>query len=330
MIYLDKKIIGIDIGGTFIKIGILNESGDILHKWSIETNKDNKGINIVKDIWESINYKLSELNLGNEIIGIGVGAPGFINRKTGVVYEAVNIGWVNYELEKQLKEYSNCPVFVENDANLAALGENWRGGGNQAKDLIVLTLGTGVGSGIIVNGEIVSGTNGTAGEIGHISIDPNGYLCNCGHIGCLDTIASGTGIVNQAIKCINENSKSPLAAYYLDRHFLDAKDVFYLASKGDELCISIIQKVADAIGNVLAHTATVTNPSKIIIGGGVAKAGDQLLNAIKYSFGKYSLPRIYKCCEIKTAKLGNDAGIIGAAYLVIHQTQDITNLVNHI
>src|SRR5690625_477453 len=177
-------IIGVDIGGTSIKMGLLNENGEILYKWEIPTNIKDNGRFIVEDMWKSLKTKLEKNQIDYaKVLGIGVGVPGFIDKRNGRVYQAVNIGWENIELAKQLRKLSNRMVFLENDANAAALGENWKGAGNQARDLLVITLGTGVGSGVITNGNILNGTNGTAGEIGHIMVDPQGYPCNCGRTG---------------------------------------------------------------------------------------------------------------------------------------------------
>ncbi|WP_290370034.1 ROK family glucokinase [Paenibacillus sp. CECT 9249] len=319
---MDETMIGIDIGGTTVKIGLLTKEGDIAHKWEIPTNRENLGKHIVDDIWRSVSSKLTELHIAKDkLIGIGVGAPGFTDKNTGVVHEAVNVGWKNYDLGAQLQERSGLPVFVENDANMVALGENWKGGGNRAKDLIAITLGTGVGSGIIANGEILSGTNGTAGEIGHIIADPNGYPCNCGRTGCLDTVASATGIVRQAMEQMKDDPNGALAALYSNKGTIDAKDVFDAARQGDPGCERVIRRIADLLGFVLAGAAAVINPSIIVIGGGVSQAGDQLLRPVIDSFRTYSLPRISRACEINIARLGNDAGMIGAAYLVMQQTQ---------
>lgn len=309
-------MIGIDIGGTTVKIGLLNHEGKIIYKWEIPTIIDNQGDRIVDDIWQSIIETISEQKVESDIIGIGVGAPGFVNRKTGIVEEAVNIGWKDFHLKDKLQKLSNLPVVIENDANLAALAENWQGSGNDSNDVIFITLGTGVGGGIIVNGEILNGTNGTAAEIGHILVEPDGHLCNCGRVGCLETIASATGIVRQAMEQVANNPDSELASYYRRHGKITTKDIFELAQNGYSLSENIINKATDTLGFVLANTAVTINPSRIIIGGGMSKAGEPLLSKIKSSFKKYALPRISDCCEVTLAQLGNDAGMVGAAYLV--------------
>lgn len=319
---MNELLIGIDIGGTTVKIGLIKTNGDIYEKWEIPTNTSNAGKAIVDDIWKSISGKLETWHLEQvSIIGIGVGAPGFINIDTGFVYEAVNIGWKNFDLAKQLKQKSGLPVFIENDANIAVLGENWTGAGNQAKNLIAITLGTGVGGGIIANGKIVNGQNGMAGELGHIVVEENGYQCNCGNRGCLETLVSATGIVRQAKDKIAKFPESALAKRCQVNGSLTSKDIFELAQKGDSISKKIVQDIAEILGKTIANLGVIINPSKVLIGGGVSAAGDQLINEIKLVFEQHALPRVVEACEIKTAQLGNDAGIIGAAYLVLEKTQ---------
>ncbi|SHF60971.1 ROK family glucokinase [Ornithinibacillus halophilus] len=317
-------IIGLDIGGTTVKIGLIQLNGDIKEKWEIPTNTENQGLSIVTDVWESIEERLTKLNVQiDDILGIGVGAPGFINGDTGLVYEAVNIGWKNFELGKEFEKVSNLPVIVENDANIAVLGENWIGAGNRSQNVIAVTLGTGVGGGIITNGQVLNGENGTAGEIGHITVAHEGYRCNCGRVGCLETVASATGIVRKAMDKIQDNPESLLAKHVNSGKDLTSKEIFDLAAAGDSISLEIIDEISDLLGFVISNLAIVINPSKVLIGGGVSKAGDFLIDKIDKAFKKYALPRISNVCEIKLAKLGNDAGIIGAAFLVQQRLSDL-------
>lgn len=319
-----ENIIAIDIGGTSTKIGFVHIDGHINHKWIIPTNITDKGMFIVQDIWESIKEKIIKYQIDQKsFIGIGVGAPGFTDPETGIVYQSVNIGWKNFHLANRLKDKSNLPVYVGNDANIAALGEYWQGAGRGAKDLIAITIGTGVGGGIIADGHIINGTNGTAGEIGHMIVEPNGYLCNCGRRGCLETIVSATGIVRQGMKKLKENPTSKLAQLYNDTNNLTSKDIFKLATENEPNCLAIVQRTSDLLGFTIANLAIVTNPSKILIGGGVSKAGDQLLEGIKSSFEKHTLPRTSENCELAIAQLENDAGMIGAAYLVVQNVKEM-------
>src|SRR5699024_9376177 len=313
---MKNRIIGVDIGGTTVKIGILKVTGDLECKWEIPTDKSEEGQLIVEQICHSIEDRLDELFIQKQhIMGIGIGAPGFIKAENGFVYEAVNIGWKNVELTRQVQDILGLPAFLENDANVAVLGENWLGAGNQNKNVLAVTLGTGVGGGIVANGNVLNGVDGTAGEIGHMTVEPDGYLCNCGRKGCLETIASATGMVRQAMEMIEKYPTSLLAERYQNQEKITPRDIFEL-EKLDEAARNIIRYTTNVLGMSLANVATVLNPSKIIIGGGVSKAGDQLLSRIKEGFSKFALPRINNVCELKIARLGNDAGIIGAAFLV--------------
>lgn len=309
-------LVGIDIGGTTVKIGFISEKGNIVLKWEVPTNLADGGKHIVPEIWSSIESKMEHLGYSvSSIVGLGVGAPGFIDAEKGFVHEAVNIGWKNFALADAFKQYAKVPVYVENDANIAVLGENWVGAGNQADNLIAITLGTGVGGGIIANGRILNGANGMAGELGHMIVEENGAPCNCGNQGCLETITSATGIVRQALEKIIEIPHSKLAEAYNKNGEITSKEIFELALEGDVAAKSIVDHTADVLGKVLANMGVIINPSKVLIGGGVSKAGDQLIDTIQYAFEKHALPRVAEACSIKTAQLGNDAGIIGAAYL---------------
>ncbi|MUK87127.1 ROK family glucokinase [Ornithinibacillus sp. L9] len=322
---MKELMIGVDIGGTTIKLGFIDLDGKIIDKWEIPTNTSSQGATIVQDLWDSIQDQLSKSNITKaNIKGIGVGAPGFIDGKNGIVHEAVNIGWKDFNLASDLTALSDLPVFVENDANIAVLGENWKGAGNQAKNVIAITLGTGVGGGIIANGMILNGENGTAGEIGHITVERDGYTCNCGRKGCLETVTSATGIVRQGMKAIEKEPTSLLNKTYQEKGAITSKDIFDLANQGDQVCINIVERTTDILGFAIANMATIINPSKVLVGGGVSKAGNQLIAGINDAFVKYALPRISEACEIKIAQLGNDAGIIGAAYLVKQKLNNIT------
>lgn len=314
---MGKALIGVDIGGTTVKIGFFSLEGEMIDKYEITTNKENKGKQIIPDIARSIKDKAESLAIEKQsLIGIGVGAPGFIIGELGLVEEGVNIGWKNVNVSKELQQLTGLSVFLENDANVAALGENWKGSGNQARNFVAITLGTGVGGGIIANGQLLSGVNGTAGEIGHITVDPNGYPCNCGRNGCLETIVSATGIARQAMEIVAAKPDSNLANHFQTFGVIHAKDVFDLAGTDDQDCLQIVSRTGDVLGLSLANIATMINPSKIVIGGGVSKAGKPLLDAIQLAFNRYALDRLTRVCDIDTAQLGNDAGIYGAAFLV--------------
>lgn len=317
-------IIGIDIGGTTVKMGVLQTTGEIISKWEIPTDTSNKGQAIISQVCDSVEEQLKELNIEkNHIMGVGIGAPGFIDAEQGFVHEAINIGWKNVELTKEFQAHLGLPVFLENDANTAVLGENWLGAGNQDKNVLAVTLGTGVGGGVIVNGEILNGANGTAGEIGHITINPDGLQCNCGKKGCLETIASATGMVSQAMEMISKHPTSLLAEHYKKTGKITTKEIFEFEKQHDLPSERIIDYTTKVLGKSLANIATVINPSKILIGGGVSKAGDQLLIRLKKYFELYAMRRLNEACELKLAQLGNDAGIIGAAFLVRQHVENV-------
>ena len=316
-------LVGIDIGGTSIKLAFLTDQGEVLHKWEIATNKANQGSGIIDEIAASVHAKLDELNLPHSILsGAGVGAPGPVDVNEGLLFEAVNIGWEDrFPLRDLLQNALKIPVAIENDANSAALGEMWKGAGNGAKDLICITLGTGVGGGVIVNGDIVHGSKGAAGEVGHITAVANdGYLCNCGKKGCLETVASATGIVRSAIEKIGSyDGKSELKEVYERKGKLTAKDIFDAANLGDALALDTIDTFADHLGLALANIGSVFNPEKIVVGGGVSNAGNLVLDPIKKHFKKYAFKPVGESTEIVLAQLGNDAGITGAAWLAANK-----------
>ncbi|ENH97467.1 glucose kinase [Gracilibacillus halophilus YIM-C55.5] len=316
----DKVTIGVDIGGTTVKHAIIREDGEMITNWEIPTRLDHKGAQVPHDIWSSIQDQLVQQNIDKrDIIGIGVGAPGFIDPETGIVTIAVNIGWENYDLKQILQDLSGVSVFVENDANVAALGENWKGAGNQVHNMIAVTLGTGVGGGIISNHTIINGANGTGGEIGHITVEKDGASCNCGRKGCLETVASATGIVRQAKEMIDSGVKTDIVNQVNDEASITTKDIFEVAKTGDQAMNELLDHVIDVLGFALAGVAMTTNPAKIVIGGGVSKAGDQLLQPLKKKFESYCLPRTTHACEFVLAQLENDAGVYGAAYMVLQQ-----------
>ncbi|MDX8045991.1 ROK family glucokinase [Gracilibacillus sp. S3-1-1] len=311
-------LIGIDIGGTTVKHALISRTGEMITKWEIQTNKANKGESIPKDIWLSVEDKLNELQIKTErCLGIGVGAPGFIDPETGMIAIAVNIGWKDFHLKESLEQLSGLPVYVDNDANIAALGENWKGSGRQVDNMLAVTLGTGVGGGIIANGKIVTGANGTGAEIGHITVEKEGAPCNCGRNGCLETVTSATGIVRQAEEYIVAGRAAALKERKDANGSVSTKDVFDLAAEGDEASHQILNHVFDVLGFALSNIAVTLNPSKIVIGGGVSKAGRSLLEPIQHAFKKYALPRTHEVCEFALAELGNDAGVYGGAYLVL-------------
>ncbi|MCV3762790.1 ROK family glucokinase [Companilactobacillus farciminis] len=315
----DKKLIGVDLGGTTIKFAILTDKGEIQQKWSIETNILSDGQLIIPDIIDSINHHIDMYDMSvDQFDGIGLGSPGTINHEKGTIKGAFNLNWTNevYPV-RDIEKGTGLPVVIENDANVAALGERWQGAGNNANDVVFVTLGTGVGGGIIANGKLIQGQNGAAGEIGHVTVDPNGFMCTCGKKGCLETIASATGIVRVARDRASEYAgNSELKAMLDDGQDISAKDVFDLAKKDDDLALMVVDYVCDSLGFVLGNIANTLNPKFVVIGGGVSAAGDFLLNKVDKAMRKNEFATIKDSTELRLASLGNGAGVIGAASLI--------------
>ncbi|MDY2897559.1 MAG: ROK family glucokinase [Dorea formicigenerans] len=304
---------GIDVGGTTVKCGLFSVKGDILDKWEIPTRTENNGVNILPDVAAAIDAKIQEKGIARDTIaGVGVGIPGPVN-EDGAVICAVNLHWGYVELEKELEKLTGLTVKAGNDANVAALGEMWKGGGAGYHNVVMVTLGTGVGGGIIVNGKIVTGTHGAGGEIGHIHVEDDETLsCNCGNQGCLEQYASATGVVRLANRMLEATDKASV----LRNEEVTAKAVFDAVKAGDELAMEVAEKFGKYLGTALAVIAGVVDPEVFVIGGGVSKAGKILLDYVEKYYKKYVFQGS-RDCAFALAELGNDAGICGAAKLVL-------------
>ena len=299
---------GVDIGGTTIKIGLFSVEGDLIEKWEIPTNKAENGKHILKEIADFIHRTIEEKNIDKtDVLGVGLGVPGPVN-KNGVVNGCVNLGWNAFNVENEFNEISAFSVKVGNDANVAALGEMWQGAGKGYQDVLMVTLGTGVGGGCVLNGKIVSGIHGAGGEIGHIPVkDDEPIACNCGNHGCLEQYVSATGIVTQAKKVLDQDARSSSLRNY---ECLEAKHVYDEAKNGDVVANEIVDSTCKILAKALAQICSVIDPEIIVIGGGVSKAGDILTSRITQSFKKY----VFNACAqtpIVLAKLENDAGMYG-------------------
>lgn len=304
---------GIDIGGTTVKCGLFQVSGEVVDKWEIPTRTENNGANILPDVAASIAAKIQERKLDKEeIAGVGVGVPGPVN-EAGEIPCAVNLHWGYVNLVKELGDLTGLPVKAGNDANVAALGEMWKGGGAGYQNVIMVTLGTGVGGGIIVGGKIVTGSNGAGGEIGHVHVeDAIEDACNCGNKGCLEQVASATGIVRLAKEALAASDKASI----LREQEVTAKAVFDAVKAEDELAKEVAERFGKYLGKALAVFAGVVDPQVYVIGGGVSKAGTILLDYIQKYYKEYAFSAC-KNAVFALAKLGNDAGIYGAAKLIL-------------
>lgn len=316
---MDKKLIGVDLGGTTIKFAITTPDGEIQQRWSIETNILDDGSHIVPDIIESINHHIEMYAMSPEqFIGIGMGTPGTVDLEKGTVVGAYNLNWkTTQNIKEQIEAGTHIKFAVDNDANVAALGERWKGAGENAADVVFMTLGTGVGGGIITNGKLVHGM-GAGGEIGHMNVQPNGFLCTCGNRGCLEAYASATGIVHVAHSMAEEYAgNSDLKKLIDDGQDVTSKIVFDLAKGNDPLSKMVVDRVCHYLGMACANLASILNPSSIVIGGGVSAAGMFLLDQVKDYFNQYAFPTVKDSTQIKLAQLGNEAGVIGAASLAL-------------
>ncbi|KXT78846.1 ROK family glucokinase [Streptococcus sp. DD13] len=318
---MTKKIIGIDLGGTSVKFAVLTSQGEIQEKWSIKTNILDEGSHIIDDIIASIQHYMSTRGLTkDDFLGIGMGSPGVINREKGTIQGAYNLNWrKEQKVREKMEDALGLPFFVDNDANVAALGEQWVGAGGNQPNVVLVTLGTGVGGGIIASGKLLVGAGGAAGELGHMPIDTEQPIqCTCGRKGCLETVASATGIVNLTRRYADEYAGDAKLKRMIDNgEEVTAKIVFDLAKEGDDLAVIVYRHFSQYLGRACAIIASVTNPTYIVIGGGVSAAGDFLLEGVRSVYEEHVFPQIKESTSLKLAELGNDAGVIGAASLVL-------------
>ena len=317
---MSKKIIGIELGGTSIKFAILTSEGEIQEKWSIKTNILDEGSHIVEDMIESILHRLDLLQLSAEdFIGIGMGSPGVVDREKGTVIGAYNLNWKTLQpVKDKIEKATRIPFYIDNDANVAALGERWMGAGENQPDVVFMTLGTGVGGGIVAEGKLLHGLAGAAGELGHITVDFDQPIqCTCGKKGCLETVASATGIVNLTRRYADEYAGDAELKKLIDNgEDVNAKIVFDLAKEGDELALIVYRNFARYLGIACANIGSILNPSTIVIGGGVSAAGEFLLDGVRKVYEENSFPQVRTSTKLALATLGNDAGVIGAASLI--------------
>lgn len=317
---MGKKLIGIDLGGTTAKFAILTPEGEIQQKWSIDTNILDNGSHIVPDIVDSINHHLALYGMSkDDFIGIGMGTPGSVDREAGTVIGAYNLNWTTLQpVRKQIEAGTGISFAMDNDANVAALGERWKGAGENNPDVIFITLGTGVGGGIIAEGQLLHGVAGCAGEIGHITIDPEGFECTCGKRGCLETVCSATGVVKMARHMAEEYAgTSELKAKLDDGQDITSKDVFDFAQAEDDFALMVVDKVCMYLGLACGNLGNTLNPSSIVLGGGVSAAGEFLRSRVNKYFDAFTFPQVTESTKIKLAELGNEAGVIGAASLAL-------------
>ena len=313
---MEKKCIGIDIGGTTVKLGIFKTDGSLLEKWEVPTRKEEGGRYILPDVASAILAKLQEMEIAKEdVAGAGMGVHGPV-MPDGYVEVCVNLGWKDMNPQQELERLlGGIPVRSGNDANVAALGEMWQGGGKGYSDIVMVTLGTGVGGGVIIDEKIIAGKHGLGGEIGHIHVrDGEKEHCNCGGVGCLEQVASATGIAREARRTMAAlDGPSDMRTF---GEAITAKDVLDCAKAGDAMANMVMETVGRYLGIALAQVALTVDPEAFVIGGGVSKAGQFLIDVIERYYQQYTTISSKKAL-LALAKLGNDAGIYGAARLVL-------------
>lgn len=312
----EQIYVGVDLGGTTIKVGICNQAGQLIQTYEGPTETD-KGVDTIIDNIEKYVRHIVEQSpySWDQLAGVGAGVAGFTNVREGVIILAPNVGFRDVPIRSILEKRIDKPIKIDNDANVAALGEAWSGAGRGIENCVCYTLGTGVGGGIIINGKIYQGSSGLAGELGHISVVPDleAIQCGCGKMGCLETVSSATGIIRMAKDAVERGDRTSLSMV----EHIAAKEVFDAAKAGDEVASRIVNRAAFYLGKSMAAVAAILNPEVFIIGGGVSKAGDILFNEIREVFAKLAPEPLQRGVSILPAELGNDAGIVGAAGLLL-------------
>ena len=308
---------GIDLGGTTAKVGLFTTAGELLEKWEVPTDTSHSGEHILANLAAAVRGKMEEKSLSaQQVEGVGVGVPGPVLDSRIVPIVCANLGgWGNRNVAEDLSALlDGLPVLVGNDANVAALGEIWMGAAKGCRSAVMVTLGTGVGGGVIVNGKVIDGAHGAGGEIGHITVDPHETaVCGCGKRGCLEQYSSATGVVRCMKKLLDENPEVECVLRGTD---FVAKDVFDAARNGDALASREVEDMSNTLGMALASIASTTDPEMFLVGGGVARAGDVLFDPLVKHFKEYAF-RSCRETPIKAASLGNDAGIYGAVRLIV-------------
>jgi glucokinase len=312
---MKKYAFGVDLGGTTVKIGLFETEGRLIDTWEIPTRTEQNGEMILPDIAKSLKEKMSEQGISaDEVEGIGMGVPGPISQE-GMVLKCVNLGWGVFNVEKELYSLTGLKVKAGNDANVAALGEMWQGGGKGYQNIVMITLGTGVGGGIILDGKILHGLHGAAGEIGHMPMsDDETDTCGCGKKGCLEQYTSANGVTRVTAKYLAAHPEEESVLRSVET--LNSKEIFDAAREGDALALKMVEETGKMLGKALANISCVVDPEAFVIGGGMAKAGDILIEAIRKHYVKYAFHAARETL-FKQATLGNLAGIYGGVKMVL-------------
>lgn len=312
-----RHYIGVDIGGTNIKIGIVNENGRPVASDSFATQASDGPEAIVATIKSQVASLVQKAGMSySDMAGVGIGSPGPLDPTGGIIIATPNLkGWKNVPLRDMVSKATGLPAILENDANAAAYGEFWAGAGkgDLVKHLVMLTLGTGIGGGIVENGQLIRGKFGYAAELGHVIVQPNGRLCGCGQRGCIETYASASNVAKIAIERLNTHEPSSLKKVLEDKGKVSSKDVFEHATQGDKLAVKLVDETADYLALLCVNVCRFLDPQMIVFAGGMILAGDFLFDRIQASFKRQTWTIVDDQVRIVPAELGNDAGFIGAA-----------------
>ncbi len=307
-----KYSIGVDLGGTNIAAGIVDENGKIVFRGSVPTDENRNYDKIMKDMGDLVNKLIVDSKIPfDDIKSVGIGAPGVLDNEAGTVYDNSNIHWVDFPIRAKLQQYIDKPVFLGNDANVAAWAEFKSGCGKGTKNFMMLTLGTGVGGGIVINNQLITGSHNIGAEIGHVAFKSGGELCGCGNKGCIEAYCSATALIKMAQKAIKDNPNSEIAK----ANKIDAKVVVDAYTHGDKLGTKLFNEYVDNLAHVIGSMINFLDPDVIALGGGVANAGETLLAPLRERFPQYVTFSLRQQTKIMKAEMGNDAGIIGAAML---------------
>lgn len=311
-VVMKQYAFGIDVGGTTVKMGFFTAAGELLEKWEIKTDTTDHGANVIPDVAAAIDGKLKERGISkDEVIGVGIDVPGPVDA-AGYVRNCVNLGWGTFKLEETVEAATGLPCRAGNDATVATLGEMYRGCASAYRHLVMITLGTGVGGGIVIDGKILPGNTGAAGEIGHMTVNEHETaVCGCGRKGCLEQYASANGIARVTALALGETEEETVLRK-LEK--ITAKDIFDAAKEGDAFALRMVEQLGRTLGMACARIATVVDPEAFVFGGGVSKAGTMLTDVIEKYYDQYAFKTGAK---FLLAELGNDAGIYGSVKLIL-------------
>ncbi len=318
MIVLSELVCGVDLGGTETKIGLVDEAGGIVGKRIIQSRVSDRSELLVTRIADTIAAMISQTSVDQEsVLGVGIGSPGSIDREKGVVLFSPNFpNWDNMELKQKIEEKTRLETFLENDANAFILGEWAFGKHAGSQNMIGITLGTGIGGGIISHGQLIIGADGFGGELGHVIVEPGGPLCGCGSHGCIEAIASAPSISRFA----SEGKKRfPESSMFRQGTTPSTKEIFQAASEGDIAAEIVLERVYTALSVAIGNYIHIFNPRYVVLGGGVSRAGKPLLDGIRDRVGRYTMTSFRDTCEIVLSELFEDAGIKGAASIVFYK-----------